>query len=100
MTTLQTSFAYNQPPQARSKANGQQAYTRIAEDFLAAVGRRRFGTILVDPPWQFQNRTGKIAPEHKRPSRYGTLCLEDIKMLPVARAAAETFRGARHNFPR
>lgn len=25
-----------------------------------------FGTILIDPPWRFQNRTGKMAPEHKR----------------------------------
>lgn len=98
MTTLQTSFSYNQPPQAGPKANSKQAYAGIAEDFLAAVGRRRFGTILVDPPWQFQNRTGKIAPEHKRLSRYGTLGLEDIKMLPVAKAAAETFRYALHNF--
>ena len=38
---------------------------------------RKFGTILADPPWQFQNRTGKVAPEHKRLNRYGTL-------LPVA----------------
>jgi N6-adenosine-specific RNA methylase IME4 len=90
MTTLQTSFSYNQPPQAGSRANGKQAHAGIVEDFLTSIGRRRFGTILVDPPWQFQNRTGKIAPEHKRLSRYGTLRLEDIKTLPVARAAAET----------
>jgi transcriptional regulator with XRE-family HTH domain len=25
-----------------------------------------FGTILIDPPWRFLNRTGKMAPEHKR----------------------------------
>jgi N6-adenosine-specific RNA methylase IME4 len=41
------------------------------------------------PPWQFQNRTGKVAPEHRRLNRYGTLSLEDIKALPVARVAAE-----------
>jgi hypothetical protein len=29
------------------------------EDLLRFVGSRRFGTILCDPPWQFQNRTGK-----------------------------------------
>ena len=46
--------------------------------------RQRFSTILADPPWQFQNRTGKMAPEHRRLSRYGTLTLDDIKMLPVA----------------
>lgn len=61
-----------------------------AADLLAFVGDCRFGTILADPPWQFQNRTGKVAPEHKRLSRYGTLHLDDIKHLPVAKAAAET----------
>jgi len=25
----------------------------------------KFGTILIDPPWRFSNRTGKMAPEHK-----------------------------------
>lgn len=54
------------------------------------VGRRRFATILADPPWQFQNRTGKVAPEHKRLSRYGTLTLDQIKALPVEAAAADT----------
>src|ERR1039458_7149654 len=60
-----------------------------AEDLHAFLGGRRFGTILVDPPWQFQNRTRKIAPEHKRLSRYGTLGLDAIKTLPVSMAAAE-----------
>ena len=36
------------------------------EALLDVIAGRKFGTILVDPPWQFQNRTGKIAPEHKR----------------------------------
>jgi len=62
----------------------------IGVDLLNFVGRRRFGTILVDPPWQFQNRTGKIAPEHKRLSRYGTLKLDDIISLPVEKIAAPT----------
>lgn len=53
------------------------------EDLLRFVGSQRFGTILCDPPWQFQNRTGKIAPEHKRLSRYGTLHLRDIISMPV-----------------
>lgn len=61
-----------------------------SENLLAFVGDHRFGTILADPPWQFQNRTGKVAPEHKRLSRYGTLHLDDIKMLPVATAAADS----------
>ena len=53
------------------------------------VSGRSFGTILADPPWQFQNRTGKVAPEHRRLTRYGTLTLPEITALPVAEAAAE-----------
>jgi N6-adenosine-specific RNA methylase IME4 len=62
----------------------------VANEFLLALRGRRFRTILADPPWQFQNRTGKIAPEHKRLSRYSTLTLEDIKKLPISDAACET----------
>ena len=58
------------------------------QDFLDTIAGRSFGTILADPPWQFQNRTGKVAPEHKRLSRYVTMKLEEIKDLPVASAAA------------
>src|SRR5437016_2399223 len=61
--------------------------TPIATDLLEAVGKRAFGTILADPPWRFSNRTGKMAPEHRRLSRYGTLTLEEILALPVADAA-------------
>ncbi len=42
-----------------------------------------FGTILIDPPWRFQNRTGKMAPEHKRLRRYATMSFEEIAALPV-----------------
>lgn len=59
-------------------------------DFQQFLGGRKFSTILVDPPWQFQNRTGKVAPEHKRLNRYSTMSLNDIKALPVADAAADT----------
>lgn len=62
----------------------------VADNFLTFVGDRQFKTILADPPWQFQNRTGKVAPEHRRLNRYGTLTLDDIKALPVAQAAADT----------
>ena len=44
----------------------------------------RFGSILIDPPWRFANRTGKMAPEHRRLRRYLTLSLEEIAALPVA----------------
>ena len=58
-----------------------------ASEFAAFAAGRKFRTVLADPPWQFQNRTGKVAPEHKRLNRYGTLTLEDIKALPVCDAA-------------
>lgn len=46
-------------------------------------------TVLADPPWRFQNRTGKVAPEHKRLSRYDTMTLEDICDLPVSEQTTE-----------
>ena len=58
-----------------------------SDDLLATAGSVKFGTILADPPWQFQNRTGKMAPEHKRLSRYPTMTLDEICALPVARIA-------------
>lgn len=53
-----------------------------ADDLLKRV-TGKFSTILADPPWQFQNRTGKMAPEHKRLLRYPTMTLHEIKELPV-----------------
>lgn len=48
-----------------------------------------FQTILADPPWRFTNRTGKVAPEHKRLGRYGTMSLDEICDLPVESVAAK-----------
>lgn len=62
----------------------------LAAGLRHAAGGLAFGTILADPPWQFVNRTGKVAPEHRRLSRYGTLTTERICALPVAEAAAAT----------
>ena len=59
-----------------------------AADLLTTVGDRRFATVLADPPWQFQNRTGKVAPEHRRLNRYETMTLDDIKALPVGAVSA------------
>jgi N6-adenosine-specific RNA methylase IME4 len=56
-------------------------------DLLTFCGEKKFKTILADPPWQFQNRTGKMAPEHKRLNRYPTMKLNDIKVLPVSDVA-------------
>jgi len=47
-----------------------------------------FSTILADPPWLFLNKTGKIAPEHRRLFRYDTMALDEIKALPVEHLAA------------
>ena len=55
-----------------------------AGELLAFVKERNFACILADPPWQFINRTGKMAPEHRRLSRYGTLNLTAISALPIA----------------
>lgn len=59
------------------------------DDLLKFAGKQKFSTILADPPWQFQNRTGKMAPEHKRLSRYPTMKLQEIKDLPVEAIAEE-----------
>jgi len=58
-----------------------------AEDLLDKV-RGPFATILADPPWRFENRTGKMAPEHQRLLRYSTMTMEEILDLPVGRLAA------------
>lgn len=57
------------------------------EDLLECVQGQKFGTILADPPWRFQNRTGKVAPEHRRLRRYGTLDLRDLLELPIPQIA-------------
>jgi N6-adenosine-specific RNA methylase IME4 len=58
-------------------------------EFSEVTEGRRPGTVLADPPWQFQNKTGKVAPEHQRLSRYGTMTLDEIVALPVAHIAAD-----------
>ena len=61
-----------------------------AADFIKFAHGQKFSTVLADPPWQFQNRTGKMAPEHKRLSRYPTLTLDEIKAIPVGKSCANT----------
>ena len=56
----------------------------IGRDLSEFVGRERFGTVLADPPWRFSNRTGKVAPEHRRLARYETLSFDEIASLPIA----------------
>jgi hypothetical protein len=68
----------------------------IVSQFLVSREDRRGGlahrvqaaTVLADPPWRFVNRTGKMAPEHRRLSRYGTLTVEEIASLPVQKIPA------------
>ena len=64
------------------------AELNAAQSFSRECAGLDCGAILADPPWQFSNRTGKVAPEHRRLSRYETLTLNEIREIPVASAAA------------
>jgi N6-adenosine-specific RNA methylase IME4 len=61
--------------------------TRV-ETLPALAAKQRFSTVLADPPWRFTNRTGKMAPEHRRLSRYRTMTIEEISALPVSQIVA------------
>lgn len=73
-----------------SDQTGQQSHPTASTRTVASVdlgefaSGRRFGAILADPPWRFANRTGKMAPEHRRLSRYGTLTTDEIAALPIS----------------
>ncbi len=60
-----------------------------AIDLMQRTAGRKFRTVLADPPWRFVNRTGKVAPEHHRLSRYGTMRTEDICQLPVSELVSQ-----------
>jgi N6-adenosine-specific RNA methylase IME4 len=60
-----------------------------AQALAKDLSDQKFQTILADPPWQFQNRTGKMAPEHKRLARYPTMNLDDICDMPVGEHAED-----------
>ncbi|SDO94370.1 N6-adenosine-specific RNA methylase IME4 [Phyllobacterium sp. YR620] len=60
-----------------------------AIDLAKRTAGKRYHTVLADPPWRFTNRTGKVAPEHKRLSRYGTMTTDDICALPIADLTAQ-----------
>lgn len=68
--------------------NLSASFEETVNNFLDQCGRGQYQTIVADPPWQFQNRTGKMAPEHKRLNRYSTMRLEEIMNLPVSKVAA------------
>jgi N6-adenosine-specific RNA methylase IME4 len=66
----------------------QASLSEAGEDLLNSFCGR-FGTILADPPWRFSNRTGKMAPEHRRLNRYSTMSQEQIVELPVRHLAKD-----------
>jgi N6-adenosine-specific RNA methylase IME4 len=79
------------PNAPANPGNGQMTDAPDANaDFRQSLGAQKFSTVLADPPWRFQNRTGKMAPEHRRLSRYGTMDLPEIMALPVAEVLANT----------
>ena len=61
----------------------------MRDDLLHWANGQKFGTVLADPPWRFTNRTGKMAPEHRRLSRYRTMTVDEIAALPVGEIVAE-----------
>lgn len=58
-------------------------------NLLKFCAGKKYSTIYADPPWRFQNRTGKVAPENKKLNRYETMSLEEIEALPVSQIASE-----------
>jgi N6-adenosine-specific RNA methylase IME4 len=58
---------------------------------LEALGEsgEAFRTVLADPPWRFMNRTGKMAPEHRRLARYETMTVDEIAALPIQKFVAD-----------
>lgn len=68
--------------------NEMKIKNSAAQDFVTEV-QGKYKTILADPPWRFMNSTGKVAPEHKRLSRYPTLSLQEILDIPVNSIADE-----------
>lgn len=78
------------PPIQRTPTNKAPPLSAAASDLLKVAGDGKFKTVLADPPWRFQNRTGKVAPEHHRLNRYGTMTLDEICELPVSDCVADT----------
>jgi N6-adenosine-specific RNA methylase IME4 len=64
--------------------------SNASADLRDFLGERKFATVMADPPWRFTNRTGKVAPEHKRLARYPTMDLDEICALPVAEHLEDT----------
>ncbi len=70
--------------------DGKEEGAGAGTNLLQELGPRRFAAVLADPPWRFANRTGKMAPEHRRLTRYSTMTPEEIKALPVYKILQST----------
>lgn len=68
----------------REKSGQGSTTMTAADDLHSFLSGDKFATVMADPPWRFQNRTGKIAPGHKRLARYPTMTSDEICGLPVA----------------
>lgn len=62
---------------------GMSDLEQTKQNLIDFSNGKKYKTIYADPPWQFANKTGKVAPEHKRLTRYETMTIEEIKQLPV-----------------
>ena len=88
LTAVADSLGYElrlQPKAGRAVAEAVlgEGSGKAASDDLLALSGSGFGAVLADPPWRFQNRTGKVAPEHRRLSRYDTMTTAAVCALPV-----------------
>ena len=50
------------------ESHAEKESMTVAKSLLGAAQKQRFATILADPPWQFQNKTGR----RSRRCRYPT----------------------------
>lgn len=78
----------------KSREELAAAAERVTGTVSAAEELRRveggpFSTVLADPPWRFMNRTGKVAPEHQRLSRYDTMTTAEIRALPISEVVTD-----------
>lgn len=95
VSRLVSTGATGDPGSSASVTKTRQRATQTRPGQLASAQGLRsvrgapFSTVLADPPWRFTNRTGKVAPEHKRLSRYDTMTVAEIASLPVDQIVAD-----------
>ena len=70
------------PP--RDRAEPLRVDTRPVEPVPLPTTAGGWSCVYADPPWRFANRTGKVAPEHRRLDRYDTMTATEIAALPVS----------------